>query len=387
MELKIFFDSVDEQLYENILDESSFFRQISVYGEKFPDWQRAKIAIVGLCEERGNRENKGAADAADAVRQVLYRLKSYSSYSKIVDLGNLRNGITHEETLFRIREITEALMEKGLFVVFIGGTNDLALGQYLAYEKLGKMVSIAAVDALLDLNPNPDEVTARNYLNRILTQEPNYLFHVCHFATQSFLNDISLQEVMEKLSFENVRLGQMRDDFTKNEPLLRMADMLFFDIGAIKKIDAPGNVTKNVFGLTAEEACQLAWYAGMNDKLTTAGIYEFNPSLDLEGNTAFVVATMVWYLIDGFNHRKGDLDFNEKYFTKYIVNIGKETDQTIVFYKSRLSEKWWMEVPYPTDEKRNHEQASLVPCSYSDYETAVQGELPNRWVLMHGKLF
>lgn len=387
MELKIFFDAVDEQLYENIHDESSFFRQISVYNEKFPDWQRAKIAIVGLCEERGNLQNKGAAEAADAVRQALYNLKSNPGKSKIVDLGNLRNGITHEETLLRIKEITEALMEKGLFVVFIGGTNDLALGQYLAYEKLGKMISVATVDALLDMKPNPEEVSAQNYLNRILTQEPNYLFHVCHLATQSFLNDNSLQEVMEKLCFENVRLGQMRDDFTKNEPLLRTADMLFFDIGAIKKMDAPGNVTKNVFGLTAEEACQLAWYAGLNDKLTTAGIYEFNPTLDMEGDTAFVVATMVWYLIDGFNHRKGDLEFNEKHFLRYMVSIGKESDQTIVFYKSRLSEKWWMEVPYPADKKRQYEQASLVPCSYSDYETAVQGELPNRWVLMHGKLF
>ena len=121
--------------------------------------------------------------------------------------------------------------------------------------------------------------------------------------------------------------------------------------------------------------------------MSSVGIYEFNPIYDQDGQTAFVISTMIYYLVEGFNHRKGELDFNEKQFIRYMVSIGKDSNQIIVFYKSRLSEKWWMEVPYPIDKKTKYEKVSMIPCSYSDYEMALNGELPNRWVLMHGKLF
>jgi formiminoglutamase len=96
---------------------------------------------------------------------------------------------------------------------------------------------------------------------------------------------------------------------------------------------------------------------------------------------------MVWYLIEGFNHRKGDIDFESSQFMRYMVSIGKNPEQIIVFYKSKLSEKWWMEVPYPANANSKMENISIVPCSYSDYETALNSELPDRWVLMHNKLF
>jgi len=386
MELKIFFDKVNEEIYENINDETSFFHHISINGTTFPDWQKSSIVIIGLEEERGNLSNKGAAFAADIIRKSLYRLKNNVGKSKIVDLGNLRIGASLEDTLLRIKEVCEILVENGKFVILLGGTNDLAYGQYLAYEKFEKMVSIVSIDAIIDLFSESDSINSQNFLQHILTHEPNYLFHITHLASQSFLNANSVQETIEKLCFENVRLGQIRENFAEVEPLMRMADIFTFDVGAIKKSDAPGNIVKNVFGLSAEEACQLAWYAGLNDKLSSASIFEYNPEIDVESQTSFVIATMVWYLIEGFNHRKGALNFDDKHFIRYMVSIGKDSEEIIVFYKSRLSEKWWMEVPYPIDKKSKFEKVSLIPCSYSDYETALKGELPDRWILMHGKL-
>lgn len=387
MELKIFFDKVDEQVYENIQDTSSFFHHISVHNTQFPEWQTANIALIGLNEERGNAANTGAALAANAVREKLYRLKRGASRVRVVDLGNLRNGAEQTDTIQRLKEIGEMLIEKGILVVLLGGTHDLDYGQYLAYEKLGKTVTMVCVDAIADLFPNGEYTLAQSHLHHIIVYEPNYLFHLCHLANQNFLNEVFVQEALEKLHFENVRIGQMRENFTEMEPLIRQADMISFDIGAIKKADAPGNKQSNVFGLTAEEACQLAWYAGLNDKLTSFGLYEYNPTVDVEDKTAFVLATMIWYLVEGYDNRKGDLEFNDKHFMRYMVSIGKEPDQVIVFYKSRLSEKWWMEVPYATQPNHHFKQTSLVPCSYSDYETALKGEMPNRWILMHGKLF
>ncbi len=83
--------------------------------------------------------------------------------------------------------------------------------------------------------------------------------------------------------------------------------------------DAPGNANAHAFGLAAEEACQLCWYAGINDKLSSAGFYEYNPLYDHRGQTAEMVATMIWYLIEGFYHRKHESLVDETTHVRYTV--------------------------------------------------------------------
>jgi formiminoglutamase len=385
MELKIFFDKVDEQLYENIGDNSSFFHHVEIHGNRFPDLRSAKVALIGLVEDRGNPANEGCYAGADSIRRQLYTLKRNSANSSVVDLGNLRNGPSLSDTYLRIKEVCEILIEKGLFVVLMGGTHDLDFGQYLAYEKFGKMVSMVSVDAVLDLFPDSKQGKSVGHLHDIISHEPNYLFHLCHLGSQGFLNDPAVADIMEKLHFETVRLGQLRENFPEVEPFLRQADMLSFDISSIKKADAPGNSLSNVFGLTGEEACQMTWYAGMSDKLSTAGFFEYNPFQDPDKRTAFVIATMIWYLIEGFAQRKDDLRFDDQHFVRYMVGIGNSKEEILVFYKNKRSEKWWLEVSYSTSQSRD--KVAIVPCSYADYECALKGELPDRWVLMHNKLF
>ena len=50
-----------------------------------------------------------------------------------------------------------------------------------------------------------------------------------------------------------------------------------------------------------------------------------------------------------------------------------------------LSDKWWMEVPYPEGNEK-FSRNCIVPCSYSDYETAINGELPDRYISTHARL-
>jgi hypothetical protein len=57
----------------------------------------------------------------------------------------------------------------------------------------------------------------------------------------------------------------------------------------------------------------------------------------------------------------------------------------IQFYKSKFSEKWWMEVPYP-DGRERYSRNSIVPCSYNDYQTAIKGEVPERYISTLAKL-
>jgi formiminoglutamase len=278
--------------------------------------------------------------------------------------------------------VCRILLENNVLPIIVGGSHDLDFGQYTAYEQLDKLVSFLNIDALLDLE---QDEPAASHLHKILLHEPNYLFSYTHLAYQSYLINPDAVNMLEKLYFEAFRIGQMRTNLREMEPVIRQADMLSFDITAIRSADAPANIHAQPFGLTGEEACQICWYAGLNEKLSSIGFYEYNPRLDdATRKTASVIATMIWYFIEGYYHRKSDQDFRSNDFLKYVVALPAHPD-TITFYKSKRTEKWWMEVPFPEGLER-YARNSIVPCSYADYEAATRGEVPERYIQTLAKL-
>ena len=385
MDLTIFFSPVDESLYADLTSVSCFYKSLRVYSEKMPDYKGAHLAIIGVPESRGNKMNEGTCDAPDEIRRKLYQLKRGSGSYRIVDLGNLLPGHDLEETYTRLSEICRMLLEENILPVIIGGSQDLDYGQYSAYETLDKLVSFLNVDAHLDLEDKNESNPSRQHIHKILLHEPNYLFSYTHLAYQTFLIDPLSVSVLEKLYFEAFRIGQLRTNLQEIEPAIRNADLLSFDITAIRSSDAPGNANAQPFGLTGEEACQICWYAGLNEKLSSIGFYEYNPEFDdVHKKTASVAATMIWYFIEGYYGRKNESNFRSNDFIKYTVAMPVEPE-TIAFYKSKLSEKWWMEVPY-SNGREKYARNSIVPCSYYDYQTAVKGEVPERYISTLAKL-
>ena len=385
MDLKIFFSAIDDTIVHKIDDIHAFYHAIRVNTHEMPDYKEADIAIIGLEEERGTLTNQGAAAGADEIRSKLYRLKSGTYSYRIVDLGNLRNGMTLEETHLRVKEVCSILLEHNVLPLLIGGTHDLDYGQFMAYEQMDKLISILNVDAFLDLEETDRLGVARQHIHKMLLHEPNYLFNYNQLGHQSYLIDPVSISLLEKLYFDVYRLGLLKENIHEMEPVIRNADMMTFDITAIKSCDAAGNANAQPFGLSGEEACQVCWYAGLNEKLSSAGFYEYNPDYDDEHqSTARVVATMIWYFIEGYYNRKNEQNFKSNDYLRYVVTID-EDPHTLIFYKSKLSEKWWMEVNYPQG-KAKYARNCIVPCSYVDYQAANNGEVPERWISTHAKL-
>lgn len=385
MDLTILFSPIDESVYSDITSPSSFLKSISIYADKMPSYNGMHMAIIGVKESRGNNTDQQSLEGPDEVRKKLYKLKRGHGSYRIVDLGNLNPGIDLNETNVRLSEVCRMLLESNVLPVIIGGTHDLDYGQYCGYETLDKLVNLLNIDAFLDLDDKKESAPNQKHINKILLHEPNFLFSYTHLAYQSYLIDPANVAVLEKLYFEAFRIGQMRTSMQEMEPVIRNADMLSFDVTAIRSSDAPGNIHAQPFGLTGEEACQICWYAGQNEKLSSIGFYEYYPSLDdTHKKTASVVATMIWYFIEGYYHRKNDQNFRSNDFTKYVVALHAEPE-TITFYKSKVSEKWWMEVPYPTGREK-YARNSIVPCSYTDYQQATKGDVPERYISTLAKL-
>ena len=375
MDLTILFNPIDEALYSEIAGHNTVFKNIKVFGESMPDYKTAQVAIFGIGEERGTDSNLGCGEAPDAIRRKFYQLKKGTGLYNIVDLGNLKKGIDLEETYTRISEVCRMLLEQNTLPIILGGSHDLDIGQYRGYEDMQKLVSFLNVDAFLDLEEGIQPALSRQHIHKILLHEPNYLFNYTHLAHQSYLVDAASAAILERLYFEAYRIGQLRTSLQEMEPAIRNADLLSFDVTAIKSSDAPGNNNAQPFGLTGEEACQICWYAGMNEKLSSVGFYEYNPLADDERKkTASVIATMMWYFIEGFYHRKDEQDFKANDFLKFSVSMPVEPE-LLTFYKSKVTERWWLEVPN-TSTTRN----TIVPCTYADYQTATKGDLPDRYI-------
>ncbi|MBE7176605.1 MAG: formimidoylglutamase [Mucilaginibacter polytrichastri] len=356
-------------------------KNTAIYTDAFTDLDTDKfdLAIIGVEDDRGAVNNTGCASAADAVRKALYSLNSGNFKLKMADLGNIKRGETVRDTYFAVKTVVAELIKKDILPIIIGGGQDLTYAQYLAYESLEQKVDLVVADSRFDMEENAEEgldTTSGAYLNRIFLHSPNYLFNFSNLGYQTYFIDQESLRVMEKLYFDVHRLGELSGNMAVSEPIIRNANMFSFDMGAIRSSDAPGNANASPNGFYGEEACQLCRYAGMNDKLTSVGFYEFNPNFDRNGQTALLLAQMIWYFIDGFYNRKKDFPLQPRSQYKIYKTTLRHDEHELVFVKSKKTDRWWMQVPYPSNGSRN-ERFHLVPCRYDDYQIAVSGEVPD----------
>jgi formiminoglutamase len=393
MSLSDFFTPVDT---EKIIPKKGYFTsqlgsKIDYFSVDFPDLEdKTDIAIIGVQEDRNAIGNPGCALGPDYIREKLYKLNEGNYSTKIADLGNIRQGATVTDTYFALKTVMNELIKKNIIPVILGGGQDLTYAQYMAYETLEEKVDLVIVDSQFDLDEDDKgsesiETTSESYLNKIFLHEPNYLFNYSNLGYQTYFVSQDSLRVMDKLYFDVHRLGSLSGNVAVAEPIIRNASMISFDIGAIRAGDAVGNANASPNGLYGEEACQITRYAGFNDKLSSIGFYEFNPAYDNNGQTAMLVAQMIWYFIDGVYNRKRDFPMHPK--SQYLIykTSLKHDDHELVFVKSKKSDRWWMQVPYPAGGSKN-ERFHLVPCQYDDYKTAVSGEMPDLWWRTYQKL-
>jgi len=354
----------------------------------FPEIEGADIAIIGVKESRRSVGNQGCEKAPDKVRQYLYSLYSSTNKSKIVDLGNIAAGAEVDDTYFALKTIVSELLQMGIVPIIIGGSQDLTYANYLAYEKMGQIINITAIDSHFNLGNAEEDFNSRSYLSKIILHQPNYLFNFTNLGYQTYFVDQAAVDLMKNLFFDVYRLGQVRSNMSEVEPMVRNADLLSFDIGAIRQSDAPGNANASPNGFYGEEACQIARYAGLSDKLTSIGFYELNPDLDNNGQTSHLTAQMIWYFIEGYYQRKGDFPHKQKdKYLKYTVAIEVDNEHQLVFYKSKKSGRWWMQVPLENPvSQTKYERHFMVACSIEDYKMATKGEIPDRWWQVYQKL-
>jgi len=378
MDLNDYFNPVSLEAPDDryLSEEALFCRNIAIHTPSIPvkDVKGYRVALIGVPEDRGTAED-GSANATDQVRNKLYQLYRISRGLKIIDLGNLKQGETLNDTYYGLRDVLYYLHGEGIISIIMGGSQDITYGAYLALEKLNYEVSMTTIDSCLDLGWRDDGSAASTYLAKIFHDHSSSLFNYANIGHQVYFVDDAVLEYLEKHNFNGIRLGEARADLRDTEPVLRDTHLLSIDMSAIRYADAPRTTHPSPNGLYGEEICQLARYAGLSEKLSIAGIFEIIPGDSKPGITSHLAAQVIWYILDGIASRMDEWPLqNDEEFRKYIVEVD-EADQVLVFYKSQRSGRWWMEVP----SAGKKENVRIMAASYSDYQQACSQELPERW--------
>ena len=310
--------------------------------EQFPDLNKIKIAIIGVLDNRGASKSISDVDI-NPIRKELYSLYPGNWEASIADLGDIEAGNSIEDTYFALKKVVSSLIKKKIIPIVIGGSQDLTYAMYRAYDDLEQMVNLVSIDSKFDLGKESEAISSDSYLTKIILEEPNNLFNFCNVGYQTYYNSQEEIDLVEKLFFDAYRLGEVSNHIAIAEPVFRDADVVSFDMHAVKSSDS-GNFTPFVpNGFNGKEICALSRYAGISDKVTSFGIFNHN---DTEQESV-LMAQIIWYFIEGYHYRSNEYPFGSREnYLKYIV---PSEEEELIFYKSDKTDRWWIEIPFITN--------------------------------------
>ena len=341
-----------------------------------PELDNVDIAIIGVSEYRNSNNSLGENFSLMEIRKTFYSLFPGNWSLNLVDLGDLKLGNSVSDTYLALESVVSGLLKNNIIPVIIGGSQDLTYANYRSYDFLQKTVNIVNVDSNFDLGDSSKPIKNNSYLGKIILDKPHNLFNYSTLGYQTYFNSQEEIDLMDKLYFEAYRLGELSNNIRYVEPVLRDANIVTLDLKSVRSSELSSKQKFSPNGFSGKEICAISRYAGISNKVSSFGIYEYIPSVEDEA-TEMLIAQILWYFIEGVNCRVMDSNFyNEDDFQKYTVLID---DQELVFLKSVKSSRWWVEIPFLQNSNNKLEEHSLLPCMHQDYVDASKGVIPERW--------
>ncbi len=369
-----FLQPVTEEVLEFVgsLSKQTLGNKLVLHTEnEFPNLDNINIALITVNEYRGAEVENPDEDFV-AFRKYFYSLFPGNWNISIADLGTIQSGASIEDTYFLVKTISEDLIRKKITPIIIGGSQDLTYPLYRAYDNLDQMVNLVVVDNAFDFAKETG-LPFNSYLSRVVVEEPCNLFNYANIGYQTYFNSQEEIDLVEKLFFESYRLGEVSNNITIAEPVMRDADIVSFDLCSVQSSYSGNFQQFNPNGFTGKEICALARYTGISDKVSSFGIFNFYNST----KEVSLVAQVLWYFLEGYTFRSNEYPFGSKEsYYKYIVPID---DEELIFYKSDKTGRWWIEIPFILNENNKIKRNTLLPCTHDDYLAACEQERPERW--------
>lgn len=330
--------------------------------------KKYSLALLSISTEQKNEDFL-------QIKTKLYQLYShFLKPFKGIDLGEIKKGSTFSDVLYATRDVCEFLIENKIIPIIISDNSYLPYAVYLAYENIKKPVSISTVEYSIKLQKKDN-----HYLSQILSKKNHTLFNYITLGYQNYYTSLESIKLSTSQHFEALRLGELQANIKKAEPYIRDSDVFIINTQSVLNSYLNEYQTYSPSGFTHKEICQLARYAGFNEKLTT-----FFVSIDTHSSINIMsIAQIIWHFLEGYSSRKNDYPILPiQKLIKYHVEVSKRNFLT--FYKSPLTERWWVEIPIP---KSEYKKKWLLSCDEQDYTDACNGIIPDRWHKSIKKVF
>ena len=349
--------------------------QIHTSEHGIPDLDTTRIVIIGIPENRNSIDYLGDELNLNEIRKSFYNLYPGNWSTEIADLGNLILGESVEQTYGRIISMLSILFEKNIIPIIIGGSHDLLYANYRAYDSFKSTVNIVNIDSNFDIGDSAKPINNLSYLGKIILDEPHNLFNYSNLGYQTYHNSQEEIDLMENLYFESYRLGEVCSNIRLSEPVMRDADIVSVDLKSVRASELSSRQKFSPNGFDGKEICALSRYAGISNKVSSFGIYEYKSSNEDE-ITEMLISQIIWYFIEGVNCRVQDSDFqNDEDYNKFTVIVD---EYELVFYQNKITSRWWIEI-IGDGSNNKLKQNTLLPCTLDDYEVAKNGMIPERW--------
>jgi formiminoglutamase len=341
-----------------------------------PNWfkdNKIDVAILGVPEER-NALNKGCAEAPRMVRKWLYGMRNVSSGKRIADVGDVKGNALNDRYL-ALKEVVEFFVSEGVFVLLIGGSQDLTLPACGFINNIEKGASnISIVDAFLDIDIEGSDFSSSAFLHKMADDLEDKINEITVLGNQNYYCSPGQEQYMKDHFFPCVRLKDLKGNAIDGaEVVLRDSIFLSFDFLSIEQ--QPG-LPKGGFmpnGFSNAEACRIFWYAGASDVLKVAGLFNVDIREEDENkNSAIIAAQMLWHLLEGMGARCNDYPFKPIVEYEQRAVFLEEFNENLYFYHNQNNDRWWLKVPSLHGKK-------IVACHSNDYERALEKDLPEVW--------
>jgi hypothetical protein len=298
------------------------------------------VAIIGICK---NDTNEAFTD----IRNELKKLYINENAITLIDSGDIK---FNEK---KIKKIISDSDKKNIHTIFLC-ENDEISASILNIQQT-KESSIVLVLA---------EVTQKNkHIEKILDKTERELAII---AYQNYFSDKTTINILNKNHCTTMRLSEYRTDNNAIEPLLRDSNFLAIDLAAVRHSDGGTSLSPN--GLYAEELCQIANCAGLSNTVSHVNIIcNYRENIV----TSKLIAQTIWHFADGLSNRIVENPSKSK-FKKFIVNM-ENSSVNMVFYKSNITNRWWIEVS-------SQNKTKIIACTFSDYQCACNNNIPAKWI-------
>ncbi|MDG6902840.1 MAG: agmatinase family protein [Nitrososphaerota archaeon] len=285
--------------------------------------QPRAVNVLGIPFDGAVLGRKGAAGGPAGIRQAMVGFSNYNpelgvgiEHARVFDLGDvvLAKGEGVLEAHSEIESEVASSLAPSSLLVLLGGDNSVSLPALRASgRKLGKL-GLIVVDSHLDLRGKikGKPTNGSSYglaIEAVPSLDPRRVVEV---GAHGFLNsrryfDRAKKQGISVHTAQDVRM-EGAESIAKEayERASRGADAVYLsvdmdavDLGQVSGVSAP-----SAGGLSSSELLGFVYEVTRKERVAAADIVELAPNLDPTGGSQRVAATVLTYLIAGFNSRK-----------------------------------------------------------------------------------